>query len=215
MAALVHDLKTPLIAANHLLEIVRDSDDLTRDRRVTLVSRLTTENQALIDLVQRMVDAHRLEREQVLLHRQETSLAGLVAAIAERIEPLTRDRGVALVVRGDASAEIDPKELERGLYNLLSNAARYARSRIEVDIFPGLVRISDDGPGLPEPLERLAQPFSGRPVEIAGKRFTAGTGGLGLYIARRVLEAHGGRLVTEATGPGGTVLLAYLGKRAG
>ena len=96
MAALMHDLKTPLIAANHLLEIVRDSDDLTRDMRVTLVSRLTTENQALIELVQRMVDAHRLEREEVQLHREEASLAGLLEAIAKRIEPLTRERGVRL-----------------------------------------------------------------------------------------------------------------------
>ena len=212
-AALMHDLKTPLVAANHLLEVVRDSDDLSREQRVEVVSRLTTENQALIDLVQRMVDAHRLEREEVQLHPEEVALRELVGGIAERLEPLLQQRGVGLEVRGEARAQVDPKELERALYNLLSNAARYAEHHIEVELFPGMVRIRDDGPGLPEPLERLAQPFAGKPVDIAGKRFTAGTGGLGLYIARRVLEAHGGQLVTEATGPGGTVLLAYLGKR--
>ena len=210
-AALMHDLKTPLIAANHLLNVVRDNEELTREQRIEVVSRLSTENQALIELVQKMVDAHRLELEDVPLKREATDLRALVAAVLERLRPLSRERGVAVSVQGEAQARVDPKELERALYNLLSNAVRYARSRIEVEVFPGMVRISDDGPGLPEPLERLAQPFNGQPVEIAGRRYTAGTGGLGLFIARRVLEAHGGKLVTEASGERGTVLLAYLG----
>jgi len=210
-AALMHDLKTPLIAANHLLNVVRDNEELTREQRIEVVSRLSTENQALIDLVQKMVDAHRLELEDVPLKREASDLRVLVAGVLERLQPLSRERGVDVAVQGEARARVDPKELERALYNLLSNAVRYARSRIEVEVFPGMVRISDDGPGLPEPLERLAQPFNGQPVEIAGRRYTAGTGGLGLFIARRVLEAHGGRLVTEASGERGTVLLAYLG----
>ena len=70
-------------------------------------------------------------------------------------------------------------------------------------------------PGLPAPLEQLAQPFNAQPVEIAGQHYTAGTGGLGLFIARRIIEAHGGRLVTETTGPSGTVLLAYLQQEVG
>ena len=142
-------------------------------------------------------------------------LGRLVRKVASRLEPLALERGVQVAIRGDAHVSADAKELERAIYNVLSNAVRYARTRIDVGVFTGMVRVSDDGPGLPEPLEQLAQPFAGRPVEIAGRRFTAGTGGLGLFIARRVLEAHGGRLVTEATGPGGTVLLAYLGRTGG
>jgi len=214
-AALMHDLKTPLVAANHLLELVRDREELSRDQRIEVVSRLSTENRAMIDLVQKMVDAHRLELEDVPLKREATDLRALVGAVLERLEPLARDRHVTVSVQGDARAGVDPKEVERALYNLISNAVRYARSRIEVEVFPGMVRISDDGPGLPQPLERLAQPFNGQPVEIAGQRYTAGTGGLGLFIARRVLEAHGGRLVTEATGGHGTTLLAYLGSAPG
>jgi signal transduction histidine kinase len=210
-AALMHDLKTPLIAANHLLNVVRDNEALTREQRIDVVSRLSTENQALIDLVQKMVDAHRLELEDVPLTREATELQQLVGNVLERLRPLARERGVEVSVQGEARANVDRKELERALYNLISNAVRYARSRIEVEVFPGMVRISDDGPGLPQPLERLAQPFNGQPVEIAGQRFTAGTGGLGLFIARRVLEAHGGSLVTESTGDRGSVLLAYLG----
>lgn len=211
MAALMHDLKTPLVATTNLLMVVRDDDDLSREQRVDLISRLTTELRSLTELVQKMVDAHRLERSHVPLQRTSVQVEVLLLSVLSRLEPLLDERGVTMGVRGEAEVKVDVREVERAIYNLLSNAVRYARSRIEVEIYPGMIRIQDDGPGLPAPLETLAQPFTGRTVEIAGSSYASGTGGLGLFIARRVLEAHGGRLVCEATGPGGTVLLAYLG----
>ena len=215
MATLMHDLKTPLVAASHLLNVVRDSDNLSREQRIDVVTRLSNENASLIELVQKMVDAHRLEREDVPLNREGIDVAALVGAVVNRLEPLAQSRHVRIDLHGHGKAQLDPKEMERAFYNLLSNAVRYARERIDVEVYPGLVRIRDDGPGLPAALEQLAQPFNGQPMEIAGQRFMAGTGGLGLFIARRVLEAHGGRLVLEASGPQGTVLLAYLGRDGG
>lgn len=211
-AALMHDLKTPLIATNNLLSVVRDDDSLDRASRVELVGRLGQEMEALIDLVQRLVDAHRLERSSVPLTRRRASLAELAATVVERLAPLLAERGVKASVRGEGTALIDAREAERALYNLVSNAGRYARSEVRLEVFNNMVRVQDDGPGLPAPLEQLAQPFVGRTVEIAGKEYAGGTGGLGLFIARRVLEAHGGRLVCEASGPNGTVLLAYFGQ---
>ncbi len=211
-AALMHDLKTPLIAANNLLGVVRDDDSLDRASRVELVGRLGQEMEALIDLVQKLVDAHRFERASVPLTRRSVSLAGIAEQVVARLAPLLAERGVTAGVRGEGNAVVDAREAERALYNLVSNAGRYARSEVRLEVFNNMVRVQDDGPGLPAPLELLAQPFVGRTVEIAGKEYAGGTGGLGLFIARRVLEAHGGRLVCEASGPSGTVLLAYFGK---
>jgi signal transduction histidine kinase len=211
IATLMHDLKTPLVATSHLLEVIRDDDELGRADRVDLVDRLLRENSAQLELLQKLVDAHKFDRDEVPLTRRRVRLEELAASVARRLQPLTAERGVELQVEGGATASADRTELERALYNLLSNSVRYARKRIRVEIFPGLVRIADDGPGLPAPLERLAQPFNDQPVEISGRSYTAGSAGLGLFIARRILEAHGGRLVAETTGPRGTVLLAYLG----
>lgn len=213
MAALMHDLKTPLVATTNLLTVVRDDDELSKERRIEVIGHLTTELRSLTELVQKMVDAHRLERSDVPLNRTTVKIDALLRSVLQRLEPLLDERGVTIALRGEAQAKLDTREIERAIYNLLSNAVRYARSRIEVEIYPGMIRIRDDGPGLPAPLETLAQPFTGRTVEIAGSSYASGTGGLGMFIARRVLEAHGGRLVCEATGPGGTVLLAYLGPR--
>lgn len=211
IAALMHDLKTPLVAANNLLQIVKEDDSLTRERRVEVVGHLSTELTGLIDLVQRLVDAHRLERADVPLVRDHVSLGALVERVVRRLAPIKRERGIQIDVTGGGDAWADARELERALYNLISNAVRYAESRIRIEIYPGMVRLHDDGPGLPQPLEKLAQPFIGHDVQIAGRTYAGGTGGLGLFVARRVLEAHGGRLVCEATGPRGTVLLAFVG----
>lgn len=210
-AALMHDLKTPLVAAANLLAIVRDDDEMTREGRVDVISKTTNELKSLIDLVQKLVDAHRLERPEVPLARERTDLRSLVELLVTRLETLAGERGIEVTVSGQANAMVDRRELERALYNLVSNAVRYAETSIVIEVFPGLVRISDDGPGLGAPLDELAQPFNDQGVDIAGRRYAAGSGGLGLFIARRVLEAHGGRLVSEASGPKGTVLLAYLG----
>jgi signal transduction histidine kinase len=214
IATLMHDLKTPLVATSHLLEVIRDDDDLGRGDRIELVDRLLRENRALVELMQKLVDAHKFDRDEVPLTRERVRVEEVAGVVVARLAPLAAERGLELHVEGAATASADRAELERALYNLLSNAVRYARRRITTEIFSGLVRIADDGPGLPAPLERLAQPFNDQPVEISGSRYTAGSAGLGLFIARRVLEAHGGRLICESTGSRGTVLLAYLGSEA-
>ena len=209
MATVMHDLKTPLVASSHLLTVVRDAEDLGRDERITVVDHLLQENEALIALVQKLVDAHRFERSKVELALEETDIDELVRTTVARVAPLAAERGLRIAVSGTARASVDRREFERALYNLISNAVRYAASEIDIRLYAGLIRLADDGPGFPAPLEELAQPFKGRPIDIAGKRYTSGTSGLGLFIARRIIEAHGGRLVTEATGPGTTLLIYY------
>jgi signal transduction histidine kinase len=209
MAALMHDLKTPLIAVGNLLTVVEASDDLSREERIHLVSELHLETDRLIELVQKMVDAHKFEHQEVELRRVPCQLHSVVDIIVTRLEPFTRQRGLEITRQGEAEAWADPKELERALYNLIGNATRYARSTLRIEVGQRCIRVCDDGPGLPGTLEVLAQPFNSQPRTIAGQSYTAGAGGLGLFIARRILEAHGGRLVDESQGQG-TILAAYL-----
>lgn len=209
IAMLMHDMKTPLIAANNLLEILKDNP-LAEQERLALLEQLMDENRTLLNLVQKMVEAHRFEREDIVLHKEHHHLEDIVARVFSRVQSIAVARDIKLESTGHAAAEVDARELERALYNLVANGVRYANSAIKVEIYPNLIRLSDDGPGLPAPLEHLAQPFNSQPVNIAGKNYTAGTGGLGLFIARRILEIHGGRLITESSTRRGTVFLAYL-----
>lgn len=208
IATLVHDLKTPLVAIGHLLMVIEKDDQLSRDERVNLVNKLHIETDRLIDLVQKMVDAYKFERQSVQLNRIVYPLHALVATLLERSKPFAEQRNLTLTMSGQAEALIDPKELERALYNLLTNALRYARKEIHIEVTPQCVRIIDDGPGLPKPLKELSKPFNGQPADIAGQRYTTGTGGLGLFIAKCILEAHGGHLLDESANHK-TILAAY------
>lgn len=208
IAALVHDLKTPLVAVGHLLAVIEADDKLSRSERVSLVNKLHVETDRLVDLVQKMVDAYKFERQDVQVNRVMYPLHDIVATLLERSKPFAEQRGLTITTTGQAEALVDPKELERALYNLLTNAIRYAHKEIRLEVTPTCIRMMDDGPGLPKSLEELSQPFNGQPTNIAGQRYSTGTGGLGLFIAKRILEAHGGRLVDESAHQQ-TILVAY------
>jgi signal transduction histidine kinase len=198
-ATLVHDLKTPIIATSHILKIIHSQADLGREERLKLIEGLLEENQRLLAFVQKMVDAHRFERGEITLELEPTDLGPLLRNLAKGRVALVQLRGLKLRVEGSARALTARNELERAIGNLLDNALRYAKSSVvlEIGTFGSsfvTVTVTDDGPGLPAPLEELARPFASKQVELGGQRFTSGTGGLGLFIAREIIAAHGGRL---------------------
>ncbi len=193
MATLVHDLKTPLIATGHLIRILTEPD-LPAGERAEIGRELLTENARLLALVGQMADAHRFEREEVRLTTRPTDLRRLADGVARRLEPQAQARGLTLSVCGQGCALTDPAALERAVTNLAENALRYARTRVELAVTPAGVEVRDDGPGLNVPLSELAQPFNAQPATIAGQQYAAGMTGLGLFIARRIAEAHGGSL---------------------
>ena len=194
MATLVHDLKTPIIAGNHVLEVIASNDNLTKSERVQLVSSLRAENEALLALVQKMVDAHRFEREDVRLNLEPSDLRLLADGLVLRFAVRANERRVQLEAHGTGQALISKPELERAASNLLDNAIRYAKSKVSLVVDGANLTVIDDGVGLPTTLEELALPFNTQHVELAGQQYTSGTGGLGLFIAQRIATLHGGRL---------------------
>ncbi len=212
MATLVHDLKTPLIATGHLIRLLV-GESLSRSERQEVGEQMLGENDRLLALVQQMADAHRFEREDVRLSLQMVAASPLLHQIEQRLTERAEQRGIRVQVLGSAEVLADTAALERALGNLSENALRYARSRIYLLALEQdgeyWLGVADDGPGLSRPLNELAQPFNAQPMNIGGQQYTAGTAGLGLFIARRIAEAHGGSLQAR-TGTLGEVLPALL-----
>ncbi|GGR80754.1 sensor histidine kinase [Deinococcus sedimenti] len=200
MATLVHDLKTPLIATGHLTKIITTMPVPDAERRM-MGEQIQAETARLLALVQQMADAHRFEQEHVQVRLAPADLRTLLDEVAARVATQVQERGLQLSVEGHGVAAVDAGVLDRAVTNLTVNALRYARTRVTLAVSPAGLTVTDDGPGLPAPLDELAQPFNAQPTTIAGQQYTSGTAGLGLFIVRRIAQAHGGELHYDRVHP--------------
>lgn len=191
LAAVSHDLRTPITSLRLHAELVEDSETKTKIY-------------AALDEMQRMIedtlafireDMQREETRKVDLNALIDSVAGDLGALGHDIEVTESDR-VLIICR--------PVALRRALRNLMENAAIYgtrATVRIDTDHAAIHVVIEDEGPGIPEEeQERVFDPFVR--LEASRNRDTGGSG-LGLAIARSIVRGHGGGVLLGNRAKGG------------
>lgn len=210
-----HELRNPVAVVQTNVEAVLGNDQSTpaeRREATAVVSRATDRMSRLLDDLL----ATARNRSAAFIDR-EVDLVDLTRDVAEEYALLAAERGVRLDLRLAPGPVVyaDPASLDRALSNLLSNAVRLAPAGSTITIGAGSrqgwawVAVRDEGPGIPD--EDRSRIF---------ERFHRGAGqgsdgsGLGLTIARQVVESHDGRLVlAERSGPGSTFLV-WLPERA-
>jgi signal transduction histidine kinase len=133
------------------------------------------------------------------MFREPTDLQRLLAAVVDRVVP-SRDRArVCIEAHASALVLVDVPRIERVVANLLQNALKYAAGtpvvvRLETRESRARVSIIDSGPGLHD--DDIASLFAKhRRGRQAGKRDGSG---LGLYVSRKIVEAHGGRIAADS-----------------
>ncbi len=199
-AALTHDLKTPLLASLRALEYLEEADKIGPEKRKEMLRNLQEELSRSYLLVENLLTASRLEAQRI--QPENLNLRSILEDFRLRYAQQAQKRGLQLEIEGAGQARAERLLLERAVANLTENALRHARSRVVLRAGDGWLEVEDDGPGLPDSLEALSQPF--RSQRLRGVR--AGSAGLGLYVARRVAEVHGGKLENLAPPGRGTRL---------
>lgn len=204
LAHVAHQLRTPASALLGWTALLSDTrvDDATRARAAETIARNTKIQARMLD---DLVDLSRLFARTLDLDRAEIDLPIAVAAAVARARSQADDAGVALTARLDPAAGaalVDPARLDRITRELIENAVRATPRGGRVD-----VRLTRDGDALV-----LAVEDSGAGIDPAAlplifegplRRAPARHGlGVGLLIARRLAEAHGGTLVAESPGVG-------------
>jgi len=198
LAAMSHDLKTPITRMRLRAELLED-DDL-KVKFVRDLEEMESMVAATLDFM-RGVDS------------QEARQPVDIMALLESIQSDGREMGQPINIQGTISRPYlgAPNALKRCLGNLVDNAIKYG---IQADIAVTdsakclEIHIRDHGPGIPEAqLERVFEPFFR--LEESRSRDTGGTG-LGLSIARNIAQAHGGELVLRNIADGGLVALLVL-----
>ena len=201
VANVSHELKTPIAAIRAHLENLADGVEEPDPRTLQV---MLGQTERLGRLVDQLLDLSRLESGEVRLHREVVPLAPLVARVFSEISVGRSVTDVKLDgdIDPDLIVQADPERIHQVLFNLVDNAVRFTppggavriTARHEDDRVE--VTVADTGVGIPpEHLPRLFERFYR--VDVARSRGDGGTG-IGLAIARSVVEAHGGRIVAES-----------------
>ncbi|MGN6189668.1 MAG: sensor histidine kinase [Conexibacter sp.] len=207
LAAVGHDLRTPLAGIKAAVSSLRQTDvDWSEEERDTLLATIEESADRLAAVVGNLLDASRLEAGALSAHPEPVALAEVVGAAILAVPEAASH--VQVEVPDDLPLVLaDRGLLERVLVNLLDNALRHGASAqpVEIRAFVGgesaKLELADHGPGVSrEQRERLFEPF-GR----LDDRGSAGVG-LGLTVARGFLEAMGGAMVADATPGGGLTM---------
>jgi two-component system sensor histidine kinase BaeS len=209
MADVAHELRTPLTAMQGRLEGMVDG---IYPADAAHVAQLLEDTRTLARLVEDLRTLAHSEGGTLTLEREPADLGAIAEETVALFRPAADTRQVRIATHVGAGiplAEVDPVRVREVLANLVSNAVRFTPAggevRVEVEAADSTaaLRVSDTGPGIPEP--DLPHIFD---------RFYKGTSsngsGLGLTIARNLVSAHGGTLTASNRPGGGTVFTATL-----
>ena len=206
VSMVTHELRTPLTNIAGFALTVRDSwRDLAEDEIDEFLRIIVEESEHLANLVDDVLAIPRLEAGRLLLDAAEFPLRPAAYKIADLLFPAGGPKSASVAVGGNVHVVADPNRVEQVLRNLLENARKYGGDHVTVEAVRRdgeyVVVIADNGIGVPpEDQDRIFTPF-----EQAGRGDTrTETGfGLGLAVARHLVEAMGGRIWYESGFPVG------------
>jgi two-component system sensor histidine kinase MprB len=194
-----HELRTPLTSLRTNIEVLARDESMNPEEREQLLRDVVAELVEMTALITELVELARGDVQATQM--EEVRLDLLVADLLERARR-TAPQIEFVAELEETTVEGAPSTIERAIWNLLDNAAKWSApdSRVEVKVADGEVVVRDHGPGIDE--DDLPKVFD-RFYRAPAARGRPGSG-LGLAIVRQVAEAHGGRVVAERAEGGGT-----------
>jgi len=209
-----HELKTPLTPMKLQIQAVRRQIDKWNDGRLSsLVAKAERHVDRLALLVENLLDVSRIGRGKLEMHPERIDLVQIVGSVLDQFQSEIERTHCTVALHADAPAfgVWDPFRLEQVVVNLLSNALKFGAGRpvdIRVERFEGRVHLSVHDHGIGIPTADQARLFQRYERAVSAQQF--GGLGLGLYITREIVEAHGGSVSLTSTPGLGTVVFVDL-----
>lgn len=214
-----HELKTPLTTLKVTLQLLDRQfrqPDPDRNRIETHLGRLWEQFDRLEILVEELLDASRIQQGRLDLRPESVDLVSLVEQVVDRFEYAPErkpEHQIVLEAQVAIVGSWDPSRLDQVVTNLVSNALKYSPEGSEVRVAlqqsdsHAMLAVIDQGIGIsPDDRQRLFQPFARSDV-VRGN--VSGTG-LGLYIAARIVEQHGGTIRVQSEPGNGSTFTVHL-----
>ncbi|PSB12731.1 two-component sensor histidine kinase [Pleurocapsa sp. CCALA 161] len=221
VSTLTHDLKTPLLGAIETIKAFQNKQfgEIT-STQAKVLTMMSNSHRSSLELVQTLLDVYRNDTEGIQLKRETIDLSAIASQIITNLTNLATARQVYLVLthgesnfRSRFMVNGDPLQLQRVFNNLIINGINHSprNGKVEVQLASDgkfhLVKILDSGRGintieLPHLFERFYQ--GGNEKDSFSTRASTGSG-LGLYLARQIINAHSGTIWAENRLPQGAV----------
>lgn len=205
VATLTHDLKTPIKAEFRIFELLLAErfGPLTEDQKL-VVNEMLRSNRFMYQMVDNLLTAFKFEEGQMVLRMETIDLNELVSStVMLDLTGLAQDKAQSLTM--DLQTDMPPipadaLEIKRVIYNLVQNAINYTPKGGKIVVksrFNGhkaYITVEDTGPGIEETIQKsLFEPYASM-----AKRYRHIGTGLGLYISRKIIEAHQGELSVDS-----------------
>lgn len=214
VSCLTHDLRTPLVAANRMLDLIEQKafGEVTAEQQEAIAN-IISSNQNLLEMLNKLLETHQYELGQKILSFIPVDLEQLLVEVVTELKPLASQKGLKLDTNLASAASVngDRLELRRVFTNIIGNAIKFTdKGKVQVDLSLDkgniLVRVQDTGIGIPE-REQLTvfQRFHQGNHRRSGK-------GLGLYLCQQIVHAHGGEIRVDSEVGSGTTFSVYLPK---
>ena len=215
-----HDLRNPLTLiqnySSFLIEDHREQDIFTDDQ-FQLVKQIKESSEYMVQIIEDMLDISAIESGSISLEKDDEDISELIERVVSLNRPTAGKKNISLVTKlpdKSITKKVDAHKFQQVLDNVVSNAIKYseAETEVEVGIKEGdenalIIYVEDQGQGIPEDeLGDLFVPFAKISSDpTAGEKST----GLGLAIAQKIVEAHGGYIQVESElGAGSTFFIS-------
>jgi len=208
LAMLAHELRNPLAAISNAVGVARRSGR-SEERAQQAHEVIDRQTRHLSRLIDDLLDASRIARDKLELQKEPLDLADAVSAAVDSIRPQIESRGSRLTLdlpKERIRLSADRVRLAQVVMNLLDNAAKFTPSAGEIGVQvrregdQAVVRVTDSGIGIsPDALSQIFEMFYQADQSL--ERTTGGLG-LGLTLARRLVQMHGGSLEARSAGAG-------------
>lgn len=206
LAYLAHDLKTPLTSVIGYLSLLQENPALSAEQRAKYIDISVEKAYRLEQLINEFFDITRFNTQGMVLEKKRVDLTMMLYQIADEFFPVLAEKGMTAVMDIEAGLklEADSDKLARVFDNLLRNAVGYGYENtclcIEAARELGGIRVSVHNQGDPIPPEKLSMIFEKFYRADSSRGTKNGGAGLGLAIAKEIVELHGGTIQVTSEG---------------
>ena len=206
VAYLAHDIRTPLTSVIGYLDILRTSPDIPAADRAKFAATAYDKAEQLDKLIEEFFEITRYNLQSIPIEREQIDLQLFCHQVAESIYPQAQAKQLEVEVRvpNQEQVFIDPSKMARAAGNILRNAIAYANPQTSITFAAhcadgkAVMEISDQGKEIsPEHLDAIFEKFF---REDSARNANKGGAGLGLAIAKEIVEAHGGTIRAASEG---------------